>query len=170
MTGPRTESAGSGTGEEPSARHIMRPAVPTVTPATPVSAVARLLSDEGLTGVPVLEGDRLVGIITEWDIIAREAAVDVPPVIPFLDGMFRADGGRDFDEEMRHVFAITAADLMTSPVYSVRDIATLAEVATLMVERRISTVPVVDAANKIIGLVTRSDLVRVIAALESPST
>ncbi|MBA2754402.1 MAG: CBS domain-containing protein [Chloroflexota bacterium] len=168
-----TESAGGDTGtseaDEPSIRRVMRRDVPTVAPSTTVSEVARLLASEDLSGVPVLDGDVLVGIITEWDVIAREAAVDVPPVIPFLDGIFVADGGRDFDEEVRHVFAITAGELMTAPVYSVRDIATLAETATLMVERRISTVPVVDAGNRIVGLVTRSDLVRVIASLESAS-
>ncbi|MEJ7761284.1 MAG: CBS domain-containing protein [Thermomicrobiales bacterium] len=168
MSDRRSEGSGAIPGDEPTIRHIMRTTVPTVTPSTTVADVARLMATEGLTGVPVLDGERLVGIVTEWDLIAREAAVDVPPVIPFLDGMFRADGGRDFDDEMRHIFAITAADLMTAPVYSVRDIATLAEVATLMVERRISTVPVVGPANQIVGLVTRSDLVRVIAKLETP--
>jgi len=155
--------------DEPSVRQIMRSDIPSVSPTTTVAQVARLMAEHALSGVPVVDAGNLVGIITEWDLIAREAAVDVPPVIPFLDGLFVADGGRDFDDELRHVFATTAAELMTTPVYSVRDIATLAETATLMVERRISTVPVLDAEDQIVGLVTKADFVRVLASLESPS-
>ena len=151
---------------EPIVASIMREEVPTVAPDTPVATVARLMADHGLRGVPVVDDGEIVGIVTEADLIAREAEVEVPPIVPFLDALFVADGGRDFDDELRHVLAATAGDLMTSPVYNIRSRATLGQVASLMVERAISTVPVVDDDLNLVGIVTRGDLVRVIAQLE----
>lgn len=151
---------------DPNVRQIMRADVPVVEPSTPIAAVAQTMAESGLPGIPVVEDGQLVGIITETDIISREAAVDVPPVIPFLDAFIVADGGRDFNEEMRRVLATTAGELMTSPVYSIRDVATLTETATLMTERGIGTVPVVSRDGTIVGIVTRADLVRIIAKLE----
>jgi CBS domain-containing protein len=144
----------------------MRRDVPTVAPGDTVATVARTLARSALPGVPVLQGGEIVGIVTESDLIAREAEVDIPPVVPFLDLLFVADAGRDYEDEIRHVLALTAADLMTSPVYNIRETATLAQVATLMVDRRVNPVPVVDADARLVGMVTRADLVRLIARLE----
>jgi CBS domain-containing protein len=146
---------------------IMRPNVPVVSPGDSVATVARLMAESGLPGVPVMDHDEIVGIVTEADIITREANVEVPPVIPILDGLFVADAGRDFNEDLRRVLAVTAAQLMTSPVYNIRSSATLEQVATLMLDRKVNPVPVVDDNLRLVGIVSRADLVRVIARLES---
>jgi CBS domain-containing protein len=145
---------------------LMRSDVPTVAPTDAIGTVARLLVERNLPGVPVVEGGEIVGIVTEADLIAREADVTAPTVVPFLDALFVADAGRDFDEEVRHALAVTAGDLMTSPVYNIRASATLAQLATLMLDRRVNPVPVVDDDRNLIGIVSRADLVRVIARLE----
>jgi len=145
---------------------LMRSDVPTVRPGDAIGTVARLLVEHGLPGLPVVEDGEIVGIVTEADLIEREADVTVPTVVPFLDALFLADAGRDFDDEVRHVLAVTAGDLMTSPVYNIRASATLAQLATLMLDRRVNPVPVVDDDRNLIGIVSRSDLVRVIARLE----
>ncbi len=147
----------------------MRRDVPVVTPDHSVAVVARIMAESGLPGVPVLDGEEIVGIVTESDIIAREANVDVPSVVPFLDAIFVADGGRDFDDDLRHVLATTAGDLMTSPVYNILASATLTQLATLMVDERVNPVPVLNEDRSLVGIVSRSDLVRVIARLERDS-
>jgi CBS domain-containing protein len=159
-------NVGAASDGDPNVRHIMRPDVPAVPPDTPIADVARIMAESGLAGIPVVEDGLLIGIITETDIISREAAVDVPPVISFLDAFLVADAGHDFDDEVRRVLAATAGELMTTPVYSVRDSATLTDTATLMIEKRIGTVPVISAEDAIVGIVTRGDLVRIIAKLE----
>jgi CBS domain-containing protein len=151
----------------PSVVDIMRRDVPIVHPGDSVATVARLMADSGLPGVPVMANDEIVGIVTEADIITREANVEVPPVIPILDGLFVADAGRDFNEDLRRVLAVTAGQLMTSPVYNIRTSATLEQVATLMLDRKVNPVPVVDDNLRLVGIVSRADLVRVIARLES---
>jgi CBS domain-containing protein len=145
----------------------MRTDVPTVAPGDSVATVARLLVTSGLPGVPVVADGEIVGIVTEADLIAREADVEVPPVVPFLDAIFVADGGRDFDEELRHVLSTTAGELMSSPVYNIRSNATLAQAATLMVERHVNPIPVVDDDLNLVGILSRTDLVRLIAQLET---
>jgi CBS domain-containing protein len=65
--------------------------------------------------------------------------------------------------------AVTARELMTHPVISILHSATLEQVATLMVDRRINPVPVVDDNHSLIGIVSRRDLVRVIARMEAES-
>ncbi len=154
---------------EPTVADIMRPDVQTVSPDASVAVVARLLADDRLPGVPVVENDTLIGIVTEADIIAREADVEVPTPVPFLDAIFMVDAGRDFDEELRRVTAVTARDLMTTPVINIRESATLTQLATLMIDERVNPVPVVDDELNLVGIVSRADLVRVIARLESAS-
>lgn len=146
---------------------IMRHDAPTVMPTDSIGTVARMLVEHQVSGLPVVENGEIVGMITEYDLIAREVDVTVPTVVPWLDALLVADGGRDFDDEMRQVLAVTAGELMSSPVINIRSMATLSQVATLMVEQRLSTIPVIDDELSLIGLVTRSDLVRIIARLES---
>jgi CBS domain-containing protein len=121
-------------------------------------------------GVPVVDDGELIGIVTEADLIQREANVDSPSIVTFLDAVIVADAGTPFEEELRRVVATTAEELMTAPVISIRDVATVSELATLMLQRRINPVPVVDNDRQIIGLATRSAIVELIARLEAPVT
>ncbi|MGC4107567.1 MAG: CBS domain-containing protein [Thermomicrobiales bacterium] len=154
---------------DPTVDQIMshRGNVPTVGPDDSIGVVAKTLADNNLTGVPVVENEKIIGIISETDIIAREADVDVPTPVPFLDAIFMADGGVDFDEEMRKVLAVNARQIMTAPVFNIKNYATLNQAATLMIDEGISTVPVVNDDLELVGIVTRRDIVRVIAHLEN---
>jgi len=153
-----------------SVREIMRTDVPAIAPDDSVARVSRVLSDSGLPGVPVVEDGVVVGIVTDKDIIQREADISSPAVVPFLDAFFVVDAGRDLDEELQRVLATSARELMTEPVINIRDSATLEETATVMLERGVSVLPVLDQENHLVGIVSRHDLVRVIARLESDET
>jgi CBS domain-containing protein len=146
---------------------IMRRDVPTVAPNASIGSVARVLSSTDLPGVPVVNAEgEIVGIITEGDLIARESDVEVPTPLAFLDGIFQLDGGRDFDEELRHVLAVTADQLMTHPVFNIKESATITQLATLMLDENINPVPVVNDYFELVGIVSRADIVRIIAKLE----
>lgn len=152
---------------EPTVRQIMRADVPAVSPNESVARVSRLMVEYDVAGVAVVENDEIVGVITESDIIAREADVDAPTPVPFLDAIFIADAGRMYDDEVRRALAVNASMLMSSPVYSIREDATLSEVATVMVDRRVNPMPVVDRNERYVGILSRKDLVRVIARQEN---
>jgi CBS domain-containing protein len=145
----------------------MRREVPVAAPSTTIAELARLMVEHRVPGLPVIDDGELVGIVTEADLIQREAEVDIPSPVAFLDAILVADAGTPFGEELRRVVATTASELMSSPVISIRDKATISELATLMMQERINPVPVVDDNRQIVGLATRSGLVEVIARLES---
>lgn len=151
---------------EQSVKEVMRREVPIAGPTASVGDLARLMVDHRVPGVPIIENDELVGIVTEGDLIQREADVDIPAVATLFDAILMADAGEPFEEELRHVLATTAGELMSSPVVSIRDIATLSELATLMMQQRVNPVPVVDESRRIVGLATRTGLVEMIARLE----
>jgi CBS domain-containing protein len=152
---------------EPTVADIMRTDVPVVSPDDSIATVARLMAVSGLPGVPVVHDGEIVGIISESDMIAREADVDVPTPVPFLDAIFAVDWGRDFEEELRHVLAVTARDLMTHPVINIKQNATLQQLATVMIDEHVNPLPVLNDDLELVGIVSRADLVRVIAKLES---
>lgn len=147
---------------------IMSTRVPTVAPTDSVGTIARLLGEHRVPGVPVVTEDgEIVGIVTEGDIVERDAEVSVPSFFSFFDAVIEIDGGRPFPEEMRHALAMTAEDLMSSPVFNILPTATLTELATLMIQENVNPVPVVTDNLELIGIVSRADLVRIIAKLES---
>lgn len=147
---------------------IMSTIVPTASPTDSVATVARLLADHRVPGVPIVAEDgEIIGIVTEGDIVERDAAVTVPSFLSFFDAVIELDAGRPFTDEMRHALATTAEDLMSSPVYNILPTATLTELATLMIQENVNPVPVVNDALELIGIVSRADLVRMIAKLES---
>jgi CBS domain-containing protein len=152
---------------ELTAAEIMPPGVPPVEPGTPVAQVLRVMVQNDVAGVAVVENDEIVGIITESDIVQRQADVDAPAAVPFLDAIFFADAGRPYEEEVRRALAIDARMLMSSPVTSIRHDATLEEIATVMSDLDLHPLPVVDDGNRYMGIVSRRDLVRVIAELEN---
>lgn len=162
--------------DEVSVESIMRKKVPVVAPDDQVSVVASMLANSEVPGVLVVEDGELLGIITESDIVTRKAQIDLPETVSFLGGYFQAgrlhlpwnretrDDASDFDHEMRRVLATTARDLMTSPVVNIDKDATVLDLASIMLEQNVNPVPVVTGENKIVGIVSRKDLVKLIAA------
>jgi CBS domain-containing protein len=154
-------------GAELTVRDVMRREVPVASPTMTVGELARLMVEHRLPGVPVVRDGELIGIVTEADLIQREARVEVPEIATILDAVIVADAGTPYAEEVRHVLATTAEELMSTPVISIKEIATLSELATLMLQRRINPVPVLDEHRQIVGLATRTGIVELIARLES---
>jgi CBS domain-containing protein len=138
---------------------IMTRDVVAATPEMTVSEVARLMGEHDVSGLPVLDGDRLVGLVTDLDLIARHQEPETPSIFSFFGGFFTF-GEKEYEEEMRRILATTAAELMTTTVFSIREDATIEELAALMYEREVNPVPVLSAQRRLVGIVSRSDLVR----------
>lgn len=167
---PESTSTGAGDGtarSEPIVADLMRTGVPTLVRSDSVARVALLMAESQVPGLAVVDDGEIVGIVTESDLVTRQSDFTPPGVISVLDAVFTTDAGWDYDDEVRRALAMTAEDMMTHPVYSIRQRATLAEVATLMHQWGINPVPVIGDDGDVVGLVSRADLVRVIARLES---
>ncbi len=145
---------------------IMTREVVYVTPSTPVSQVAKLLVEYGVSGVPVLEDGKLVGIVTEEDLVMRDAIIDMPHFFGVFDSVFYLATKHDFDEEMQKILATEARDLMTGNVVSISEDSSVQALATLMIKKEVNPVPVLNSAGELVGIVSRSDLVRLMVAEE----
>jgi CBS domain-containing protein len=128
-----------------------------------VPEMARLMWTHGISGLPVVDDQgALIGIVTELDMMVRNANLHVPRYLRVLDVMIPLGNPREFDEEIRRALGTTAADLMTPHVLTVQSTTDLADLATLMVEKRVNPVPVVDG-GAMVGIVSRSDFIRLMA-------
>jgi CBS domain-containing protein len=143
---------------------IMTAQIATVEPGTPIAEVARLMASADISGVPVIDpaSGELVGLITELEMIERQARFDMPTYTRVLDATF-VIAERDSEEKLARILATTAGELMEQTVYSIREDASIEEVATLMFERKVNPVPVISLDGQVIGIVSRSDIVRLMA-------
>ena len=141
---------------------IMTPDVLTVDPDMSIAEVARIMVNQGVSGLPVVSNGEIVGIITENDVVSKEIDVDPPAYGTFLDAIFTLPWDRS-DEELHRVVALTAGELMSSPVTTIGADASIHEAANLMFKQGVSPIPVVDADGGMIGIISRSDIVRLIA-------
>jgi len=142
------------------ARDVMVRAVVTTSSDTTVEQLARLMINLRISGVPVMDRDgRLVGIVTEGDLLRRvETGTE----------RHRPRWSEPFSSSSRLAAAYIkshakrVADIMTREVFSVEELATLGEIADLLETKHIKRVPVVHD-GKIVGIVSRADLLKVLA-------
>lgn len=150
-------------------REMMTKPPITVGPQTSVQEVARLMSTRLISGVPVVdEAGALLGVITELHLIQRNAPLKEPQYISVLSGLIpiHLAEHREYKERLREALATTAAELMDDT-----DVATVApddpveEAMEAMTNPENTLLPVVEK-GRVIGVVTRTDLVRLITRLE----
>lgn len=143
------------------ARDVMTTTLITVSPDTPVLAIAQLMSDRGISGVPVLgEDGALLGLVTDGDLMRRLAADAATPATSFFD-LFRSKTAGAAIYARSH--GRRAADIMTTNLISVDADTTVEAVARRLETHRIRRVPVL-LQGRMIGLVSRADLVRALLA------
>jgi CBS domain-containing protein len=140
------------------ARDIMQPAK-VVRPDTRLTDLAQELLTSGADAVCVAEAGRLVGVLTGMDLVYREKRVHAPVTITLLDLVFQL-GGHRTEREIEKMSAMIVTDLMTREVITVAPGTPLDEVATQMVEKHLSIVPVVED-DRLVGVVTRRAMVEV---------
>jgi CBS domain-containing protein len=140
------------------ARDVMTADVVTLAPDTPIPDIVRLFRSRGISAAPVLEEGEVIGIVTEIDLIARHARPHSPLYLPLLDARIPLTGQREYNEIVRHILGMTARDIMTAPVITADAALEVEEVATLMVESKASSIPVL-ADGKLVGIITHGELI-----------
>ncbi|PBC75863.1 CBS domain protein [Streptomyces sp. TLI_235] len=133
---------------------LMTRAVVHARPETGFKEITRLLADHDITSVPVLDReDRPLGIVSEADLLLNEAAQEDPSGLLLTPVLAPRERARSR--------ATTAEGLMTGPAVCARPEWTVVEAARLMQREHLKRLPVVDEAGRLIGIVSRSDLLRV---------
>lgn len=147
---------------------VMTTAVVTVGPETSVQDLAKLMSERGISGVPVVEDGRLVGIVSEGDLLHRAEIGTERRSALRRSRWF----GLSLEDARNYIQAHgrTVRDIMNREVISVDETTDLAEVATLMETKRIKRVPVLRNGT-LVGILSRANLVRALAAIDrEPAT
>ncbi|HEV2377212.1 MAG TPA: CBS domain-containing protein [Streptosporangiaceae bacterium] len=136
-------------------RDVMTTSVVTVDRLTPYKEITRLLAERRISGVPVLAmGQHVVGVVTEADLLVVEAE-DTRRA--------RMRGGRRFRWPTRQPakWGLTAGELMTTPPVTIHPDATVSGAARVMNSHHVRRLPVVDPAGKLLGVISRRDLLSV---------
>jgi len=145
------------------ARDIMTPDPVTVGPDLSVTEAAHLMSEKRIGALPVVDKGRMVGLVTEGDLIMQDVRIHFPTYLSLLGGYVFAPGASErFESSLRKAVAATVADVMTREPITVAPDALVTDVATLLVERDVARVPVVDG-DTVVGIISKSDIVRSLA-------
>ena len=139
---------------------IMDTDVPTVTPEDTVEAVLRVLHENELPGVPVVNsGGRCVGIITETDLVmtGENADLHLPHYFELFGGLVFLESMSHFEEKLRKATAALARDLMTEDPVTIEPSASVQEAARTISRSKHNRLPVVEH-GRLVGVVTRVDV------------
>jgi CBS domain-containing protein len=136
-------------------KELMTTDVLTVRPSTQLKDAAQLLAEHRISGLPVVdEESRVLGVLSEGDILYKEAgALDKP-------GFFeRLLAGPPAAFELK-LAARTVGEAMSAPAVTIGPTRPVTVAANTMIDEGVNRLPVVDDQNRLVGIVTRADLVR----------
>jgi CBS-domain-containing membrane protein len=140
------------------AGEIMTPDVLAVTEDAPFTTVARILSENHLNAVAVLDGEcRVVGVVSECDLLSKAAAKEpAEDVSPFLEN-------RRLRAARAKAGGVVVRDLMSAPAVAVAVTVSVADAAQELSQGRYRQLPVVDNVGRLVGMITRADLIQAFA-------
>jgi len=149
-------------------REVMSSPVMSIPPETLVKDAAAMLAEKNVSGVPVVENDRVVGVFSEIDVLRsiKTTKKDMRLVFPSISSLgiaFQEEvTQREILEAYEEVGNTPVGEVMSREVVTVTPDITLNEAIVKMVERKIQRLPVVEG-NKLVGIVTRGDIIRGLA-------
>jgi CBS domain-containing protein len=147
-------------------KDIMTRDVLTVAPETHMTDAARLLLENQINGLPVVDRDgRLVGILCQSDLVAQQKKLPLPSVFFFLDGYIPIPltSRKHIEDEVRKIAAITVAEAMTPHPVTVHPEDDIEKAAGLMVDKNYHTLPVLEN-DRLVGVVGKEDVLKTIIA------
>ena len=142
------------------AKDIMTTELVTVSPETEIAQAARILLQKGINGVPVVDkSGTLKGIICQSDLIAQQKRFPLPSVFTLLDGFIPLSSMKHYEKEVQKIAATTVADAMTPNPITIESETSIEELASLMVDKNLHTLPVVDQ-GELVGVVGKEDVLK----------
>ena len=146
------------------ARDIMTMPVITVGPELSVKDLAALFRDKHIGGAPVVTDGKLVGIVTEGDLMALDADIQYPHYFELFDSIIYLGSQKKFKEQLEKAAAANVEQLMThrDHVKTVGPDDPARKAATLMSRHHFDRVPVVEEDDTLVGLVTRHDIIALV--------
>jgi CBS domain-containing protein len=140
------------------AREVMVEAL-TVIPTRSVRDLAQLLLRERSDGACVIENGRLVGVVTTMDLVFQEKQVHLPSILSVMDFAIPLEPPQRLREELDKIAGTRVVDIMSRTPIFVTPETPISEVASLMVDKHLTIVPVVEG-DRVIGMITKHALLR----------
>jgi CBS domain-containing protein len=142
---------------------IMTRRVITVRPETPVQEAAKLMFTNHVSGLPVIDtSERVVGVISDGDLILRQRR---PKVKPWWRLFF--ESGEQLVRDYKKIVGMTVAEVMTQPALVIDPAFGIETAAAILDNRQIRRLPVV-RDGRLVGIVSRGDLIRALAGTTQP--
>ncbi len=137
----------------------------TVMPQTPIQEAIEILAAKKISGLLVVdENGKLVGTISEADLMWQETGVETPPYIMFLDSVIYLQNPARHNKEIHKALGQTVGEVMSDRPLTIKANKSVKEAARLMHEKKVRRLPVVDEQSQLIGIITQGDVIRMMAA------
>ncbi len=142
------------------AKEVMTKDVITVRADEKVENVAKILLENKISGIPVVdEQEHLIGIITEKDLMIKATELKVPFYLTLFDSIIFLENPIRFNNDLKKYTASKVKEAMTKKVYTVCEDDSINEVVELMQKHEINRIPVL-RHGKVIGIITRNDILK----------
>ena len=142
------------------AKDVMTRDVIIVTESMSVDELGRLFIDKKISGAPVADSKgALIGIVTENDLIRKNARLHIPTVLRIFDAIIPLGRPDSVEQEIKRMSASTVGEICTKEVISVSPDASMQDVSSIMSEKGVHLVPVLEA-GKVVGIIGKIDIIR----------
>jgi len=142
------------------AKDIMTENAITLKPETDIVNAVKTLLENKINGVPVVdESGSVIGVLTQGDLVAQQKELKLPSFFTLLDGVFPLSSYEELDKQLQKISAIIVREAMTSNPATVSPETSIAELATIMADEKLYTLPVVEN-EKLVGVVGKEDILR----------
>jgi CBS domain-containing protein len=132
-----------------------------VRPETPLQEAIQILAERRISGLPVVDrSGELVGVISETDLMWKETGVTPPAYIMFLDSVIYLQNPGAYERDIHKVLGQTVGEVMSKNPITISPDQPVKEAATIMHQRSIHRLPVIDGTGQVIGILTRGDIIR----------
>ncbi len=153
--------------KEYQAKDFMEKYVFTVPPTITIHELIRAFVAHNVSAIPVVDTNgTLLGIVSEGDLLYKKVRPRIPQHINVLGGTLYYWGYGRYAKSFRKMLATEAEQIMTRDVICVTPDTEMSVITTLMVDKHLKVVPVVAENNKLVGLITRHDILVVLALKE----
>jgi len=142
------------------AKDVMTSDVIIVTEGMSVDELGRLFIEKLISGAPVADSKgALIGIVTENDLIRKNARLHIPTVLRIFDAIIPLGRPDSVEQEIKRMSASTVGEICTKKVISVSPDASIQDVSSIMSEKGVHLVPVLEA-GKVVGIIGKIDIIR----------
>jgi len=134
--------------------------VVTVKKNTTIKELSKIFVEKKVNGVPVVDDEgNVVGIVTQGDLIEQNKNLHIPTVIALFDAVLFLESEKKFESEVKKLTGTRVEDIYQKKVVTVPPDMDASDIVTVMAEKEIHTLPVVDG-GRLVGVIGKLDLIR----------